>query len=430
MGTTNEPAGETAPGTQRDPVHPAFERPRLRSRDHGERRTTWLELFFDLVFVVAIDEVAQRLHGSVTTGAVGAYLVLLAPVWWAWVGYVYYTNRFGTDDLGDRLMTLAQMGAALALAAVAPDALEAKGSVAFALAYGLFRVLLVLRYAFAAWLADDGRQLARQFALGFGAAALVWLMSAAVPAPARFVLWAAGFAIDFATPFLARRQNAALPLDADHLQERFGNFTLVVLGVGTISTAESLRDHLWTPSALLAASLALLVGFAIWWIYFETLDGAPVEAFDEGHAGTYNLWVYSHLPLAAGIAASGLSVGGLIRGVDEAALDPAARMLFAGSVALCLAALALVNRAYAAADGGRWSSAQVRWALAASVVTSGVAIGGAGLSALAVAGVVAAACALPVVLDLRLRRRERRSRKAGNAGPRGASANTTGPAHR
>ena len=159
MGSTNERTAETAPGTRRGADRPLVEPPRLRTGERGERKTTWMELFFDLVFVVAVDQVARRLSDGVTGGAVLGYLVLAVPVWWAWVGYVYYVDRFGTDDLSDRLTTLVQMGAALGFAVAAARGLE-RGSGAFALAYGVFRVVLALGYAVAAWKARAARPLA------------------------------------------------------------------------------------------------------------------------------------------------------------------------------------------------------------------------------------------------------------------------------
>src|SRR4030081_3619657 len=111
MSIANRPAREKAPGTHRHPDLPIIEPPRLRTHEDGERPTTWLEMFFDLVFVVAIDQVARRLHGDLSTHTVVGFIVLYGAVWWAWVGYVIYNDRFGTDDLSDRLPTLLQMGA-------------------------------------------------------------------------------------------------------------------------------------------------------------------------------------------------------------------------------------------------------------------------------------------------------------------------------
>jgi hypothetical protein len=75
-----------------------------------------LEFFFDLVFVVAIDQLARRLQHGVTGPGTLVYLALHGPIWWAWVGFVIYTDRFAADDLGDRLLTLVQIGATVMIA--------------------------------------------------------------------------------------------------------------------------------------------------------------------------------------------------------------------------------------------------------------------------------------------------------------------------
>src|SRR5690349_1593988 len=155
MRIANKPASESAPGTHRPEERPLFEPPRLRRKDEGERPTSWLEFFFDLVFVVAIDQLARRLQHNVTGHETLVYLALYGPIWWAWVGFVIYTDRFGTEDISDRFMTLLQVGAALVIAAAALHATSERAT-AFALAYGAFRLILAARYALAAYYVREG----------------------------------------------------------------------------------------------------------------------------------------------------------------------------------------------------------------------------------------------------------------------------------
>src|SRR3954463_15212930 len=156
MRVANKPASESAPGTHRPEERPLYEPPRIRSEEEGERPTSWLEFFFDLVFVVAIDQLARRLQHDVNGQSTVAYLALYAPVWWAWVGFVVYTDRFGTDDISDRFLTLLQIGAALVIAAAAMHATSDRAA-AFAIAYGVFRLVLAVRYAMAAHYVREAR---------------------------------------------------------------------------------------------------------------------------------------------------------------------------------------------------------------------------------------------------------------------------------
>jgi low temperature requirement protein LtrA len=409
MQIANRPAAIKAPGTHRSIDLPIIEPPRLRTEEEGERPTSWLELFFDLVFVVAIDQVARRLHDGPDIIAVAGFVVLYGAVWYAWVGYVIYNDRFGTDDLSDRLLTLAQMGAVTVVAVRAHDAFG-EGAPAFALAYGAFRLVLALRYAIAAVYIRKVRSLAARQALGFALAASIWIVSAGVSGDARYLLWGIGFLVDIATPLLERGFHRLVPPDPAHLEERFGVFIIIVLGEGFVGLVEGMRELAWVPGAGVTVTLALLLGFSLWWVYFETLDAAPiVEVRRGGRIWPYKLWVFGHLPLAAGIAATGIGVGVAVRHAAKAPLPNGARWLLCGSLACCFAALALLQIAYAAVGGDRLRRRLARRKLLTVVTALAVGALGGGLSSAAVMGLLTLQGAVLVGLDLRHRAQLRRT---------------------
>ena len=400
MRIANKPASESAPGTHRPLERPLFEAPRIRRPDEGERPTSWLEFFFDLVFVVGVDQLARRLEHDVTGQDVIVYLALYAPVWWAWVGFVLYTDRFGTDDISDRFMTLLQVGAALVLAAAALQATSERAAT-FALAYGVFRLGLAVRYAMAArYVREARRECARQSA-GFGIAAVIWLASAAVPAPWRFWMWGAGFAIDVLTPFASARMHDIVPPDPDHVEERFGTFINISLGVGFVKLVEAMRDVALSSAVLATAALSLLIGFSIWWGFFDTLDQAPMQQVRTRHrTASYKIWLFAQLPLAAGVAAAGIAVGKLVHDAEAVAVEDSVRWLACGMVALCYVAHAIVHIAYAKAGAGREG-----WLIAARklvTITAALMVGvfGEGLSAVSVAALLAGAAGTQVLWNL------------------------------
>jgi len=400
MRVANDPASESAPGKHRPLERPLFEPPRIRRPDEGERPTAWLEFFFDLVFVVAIDQVARRLQHDVTGHDAIVYFALYAPVWWAWVGFVLYTDRFGTDDASDRFLTLLQIGAVLVIAAAASEATSDR-SPAFAAAYGAFRLILAVRYATAAhYVRDARRECARQSA-GFAVAAAIWIASAMVPPPWRFWMWGAGLAVDVLTPFASPRLHQIVPPDAGHIEERFGTFVNITLGEGFVGLAEAMRDHSWSGTMFGTAALSLLIGFSIWWGFFDSLDQAPIkEVRTRRRTGPYKIWVFSQLPLAAGVAALGIAVGNLVEDVDAVALDDSQRWLACGMVALCYVAHAIVHVAYAEAGAGRtaWLIAARKLLTIATALLLGV-FGG-GLSAVEVAGILAVASGLQMLWNI------------------------------
>jgi low temperature requirement protein LtrA len=400
MRVANKPASESAPGTHRPPERPLYEPPRIRGEDEGKRPTSWLEFFFDLVFVVAVDQLARRLEHGVTGRGTMVYLALYGPIWWAWVGFVIYTDRFGTDDLSDRFMTLVQIGAVLVIAAAAMQATSDRAA-PFALAYGAFRLILAARYALAAHHVREARRECTRQSIGFALAAIVWIASAAVPTPWRFWTWGVGFGVDLVTPFASPRMHEIVPPDPDHIEERFGTFINISLGEGFVGLVEAMRDQSWSGAVLATVALSLLVGFSIWWGFFDTLDQAPIEQVrTRNRTGPYKIWVFAQLPLAAGVAATGIALGNLAQAADAPALEDSLRWLAGGMVALCYVAHAIVQVAYARAGAGRaaWLVALRKIPTIAAALLLGAL--GAGLSAVGVAGVLAIAAGAQLLWNI------------------------------
>ena len=205
--------------------------PRLRTAETEaeEHRVTWLELFYDLVFVVAVAQLGHRLLVDHSVQGTLGYIGLFIPLWYAWAQFTFYADRYDTNDLGQRLLAIAQM-VAIALMAASISGDEADSMTAFAVAYVLARAVLLVMYVRAYRHVQPTRALVRGYLRGFSLGGLIWLISIWVPSPARFVLWGIGMVVDFATPWLVRKEQAKVPLDVDHLPERFGLFTILVLG--------------------------------------------------------------------------------------------------------------------------------------------------------------------------------------------------------
>src|SRR3954452_6138444 len=126
-----------------------LEPPRLRTlagSEPDDRRATWLELFFDLVFVAAVGQLANGLAHEPTVERFFEFLGLFVPVWWAWMGFTFYANRFDTDDLVYRVMTLLAMFGVAVLATTIPSTFEG-ATTGFPLAYVAVRLVLVGLYA-------------------------------------------------------------------------------------------------------------------------------------------------------------------------------------------------------------------------------------------------------------------------------------------
>jgi low temperature requirement protein LtrA len=324
----------------------AWKPPRLRigAGAAGERHATWLELFYDLFFVAVVAQLTFRLSQDLSGFGVLSFAVLFVPVWMAWVGQAFYATRFDTDDLGHRLFIIAQMFAVAAMA-VNVHAGLGRGSANFALSYAAVRFILVGEYLGAHVWVPAARSLTGRFGPGFTLAAAIWLVSAWVPTPFRFYLWGLGLLIDFATPLTAgKKLHSKLAPHATHLPERFALFILIVLGEAIAGVVMGLTKHDWNVQSGLTAALGLSLAFSLWWIYFDNIDGAAIRAAQtRGRIWLYQGWLYAHLPLVIGLAASAVGVQYAIVSPPAVALPPGERWLMCGAVALVFLSIGCIQ---------------------------------------------------------------------------------------
>jgi low temperature requirement protein LtrA len=317
--------------------------PRLRTTEESERTATWLELFYDLVFVAAVAMMGTRLVHEVSWASVVSYLAYFALVWWLWASHTFYADRYDTDDLIYRLLAGAQM-VAVAVIAVSLSLGEAGSTQVFALGYTAARLVLLLLYARAYRHVSGTRALVRGYLIGFGSASAIWLISIVTPEPARFWLWGLAFAVDLATPYAVRKIQAAAPLDVSHLPERFGLFTILVLGEAIVAVTIGLSHVAWQAQTTVVGVLGLGAATCLWWINFEHLDGSVIRRRGEGRNWRPTVWIYSHLPLAAALAMFGVSVELAIVGADHGhEYSSGDRWLLVASVALAFASMAAIQ---------------------------------------------------------------------------------------
>jgi low temperature requirement protein LtrA len=309
-----------------------------------ERRVTWLELFFDLVFVAAVAQVGTRLAAHYSFDELGRFAFLLLVIWWAWHGSALYATRFDTDDRVERVATLLQMVAVIFMAANAEQGLDSVSSAGFAAAYAVMRFILVARYLRAAS-RGTRRAVARDHAVGFGAAAALWLASSVMPVPWRYALWMVALAVDLGTAVVASRHTVTAPPHASHLPERFGLFTLILLGEAIVAIMTGIQHQ---PEWSVAAAATALSGVgsvcAIWWAYFDGVDAAGHRhvrcAADSRRLAA---WSAAHLPLYLGVALFGVATEHAVRGGGWQALHGQEAGLAALAAGLVGGALAMLH---------------------------------------------------------------------------------------
>ncbi len=320
--------------------------PRLRTKEEeGKRSATWLELFYDLAFVVAVAVLVERLLEDVTGPGLASFAGYFALLWWLWASHTYYADRYDTDDLVYRLIAAGQMVAIVVLASsLTLDA--ASSTTAFAYAYATSRLLLLVMYWRAYRHVPETKALVKGYLTGFGLAAAVWTLSAVVPEQARFAVWAIALSIDLATPWVMRHEQAAAPLDVSHLPERFGLFTILVLGESIAAVVAGLGHNQWAFVPTLTAALAVGVATAMWWLYFDNARGSVVRRkASVRRTWRPTVWIYTHLPLAAALAATGAALELAILDANHGPMAGGDRWLLVGASVGVMASLALIQLA-------------------------------------------------------------------------------------
>ena len=241
---------------------------------HLENRSaTWLELFFDLIFVVVVAKITHSLahthHGHLDDGIWWKFPLMFLPIWWIWMIHTLWSNLYDSDSQPHRAVTLFIMLQMVVLSSVISTDWEK--------AYPLFNLFYFgLRLTFAA-LYFSGRkahpehvQFAKSRSLCMLVAALISLSSLFFPPPFRYLVFYAGIAIDILLPIFQGRSGKAPTVHGEHLVERMGLLIIILMGESIISLSAGLQSVEWTGRAMTAALTgAVLIG-ATWWIYFDS----------------------------------------------------------------------------------------------------------------------------------------------------------------
>jgi low temperature requirement protein LtrA len=305
-----------------------------------ERTASRLELFFDLAFVLVVAELAISLREDLTLPGGLRFAGLFTLVWWSWVSFTLYANRFDHDDVVYRLYKLAGMAAVIGMAASAAEATGER--------IGVFVGC-------------------RLYLAGAGAGALLWAVSLLVPRPAAFALWAGAVLVEALVPLLATRHSTDVPLHVEHLPERFALFVILVLGESVAGVAHGLHDASWAPSAIPVAALSFVLAAGLWWSYFD-LAGARAkrllnEVGGERSDRAHDVYIFGQLPLTLALAGVGAGVELAVVQSGQGEVPVGTRFLLAGGVAVYLVSMMITDSGMSRGTRRGWW-----WPLAAAVL--------------------------------------------------------------
>ena len=290
---------------------------KARSPHEAHRTATPLELFFDLVFVVAIAQAANGLHHAIADahpleGIIGYSMVFFA-IWWAWMNFTWFASAYDCDDVPYRLTVFVQIAGALIMAAGVPAMFETRTpNIAIVVGYVVMRLALVAQWLRAAVADPNHRTTAHRYALGITLLQIAWVAMLSVPN-----LWTLGFltfaAFELLVPVWAERA-APTTWHPHHIAERYGLLTLIVLGESILAATMAIQSSLAAGEKLSVLTELMVGGLLIvcsmWWMYFDR----PVHDLLTGLRKAI-VWGYGHYLVFAAAAAVG---AGLAVGVDHA----------------------------------------------------------------------------------------------------------------
>jgi low temperature requirement protein LtrA len=283
----------------------------FREQTGEEQRATWLELFFDLVYVFAVTQLSHALLVDPTAGGLLRTAFLLLVVWWAWINTTWMANWFDPDAVPVRLVLIGGMLASLLMAVAVPHAFTSDGML-FAAAYvalqvgrNLFNVAVTERGS------EYGPSFRRLLAWSVASAPL-WIAGGLLEGDARVVLWIVALTMDYAapslrywTPGLGSSKFEEWAIEGAHFAERFQLFIIIALGESIVVTGATASDAGADFVTVAALTVCFVGSAALWWLYFDRIAGYAQERLanageEVGQLGR-DAYTYLHVPIVAGI---------------------------------------------------------------------------------------------------------------------------------
>ena len=280
---------------------------------------TPLELFFDLVFVLAITQCTQLMADQPDWEGIAKGLLVLAVLWWSWIGYAWLTSVVDPEEGAVRLVIFAAMAGLLVASLAVPGAFD-EAAFEFAVAYALVRAAHIALF----WIAsEDDPQLRRSTAsLGVSTAIACALLFGAsfLDGPVQGAAWVVAIVIDFGGPLIFRSEGWRLV--PEHFAERHGLIIIIALGESIVAIGAGVTGEL-TIGVIAVAALGVTLAAMMWWAYFDvvalvaTRRLAGIRDRKELNEAARDGYSFLHLPMVAGIVLVALGMKKTIGDFDE-----------------------------------------------------------------------------------------------------------------
>lgn len=300
----------------------------------AERRTSWTELFFDLSFVAAIAVIVHDFSEHLNHSGLIEFIIFFLGLISVWATHAFYVNRFDEDGPGHRIVVFLQMMCVAAMAVYAHQGFE-NGFSGFAIVFIFSRLLSVGLYVHVKHHHPEAAPLAWRFIIGFTISSIAWCIAVLFPTIG-FILVLA-IIIDYSVPLLTIPLLKKFPFDVNHLPERIGLFSIILLGEIVAGVVRAGLKVELTTEVKLVGLCGLLLAFLLWWLYFENVEGSALR---KGIIVS-QVWLYGHIPFAMAILFIGVSTEIAITHANQTALTAIEVMLLCGAISVALCSLSL-----------------------------------------------------------------------------------------
>jgi low temperature requirement protein LtrA len=379
-----------------------------RPTDETHRVSSQLELLFDLTFVVAVASITAQLAHGIEGGhgrdVLTPFLQVFFAIWWAWMNFTWFASSYDTDDVLYRLMTLVQMSGVLVLAAGVPAAVNEGDYRAVTIGYLIMRIGLIAQWLRVAKEDPPSRSIGLRYAFGIAAVQVGWVLrlvlaqTHVLPVGSLLPIFVGLVICELTVPPWAERK-VSTSWHPHHIYERYGLFTIILLGESVLASSEgvdrAVGDKGLSASLVTIAIAALVLLFALWWLYFYEPVG---DGLAQRRERSY-VWGYGHYGIFAALAALGAGLEVAVRQAGER--DVVSAIVVAYAVAIPVAVFLVLLWALSVLLVSRPAIRPAVNLTAAAIILLlplGAPSWGSAPSVAAIAAVCALACGLTIVL--------------------------------
>ena len=298
----------------------------------NERRTSPVELLWDLVFVFALTQVTTLIVNDLTWAGLGRGLLVLALIWWAWSAFVWAANAEAEESRALHAILLAGMLLVFVAGLAVPAAFSGKATL-FAVCYAAVRLLHLGMYAHAARAGNASWSAINSFALTVLVGMTLMIAGSFLSQGWQIASWTVALVIDYAGPaWLTRERLRGLQeVAVAHFAERYGLFVIIALGESIVAIGLGSDAHRLNGRLVITAALGLVTTVGLWWTYFDRFAAVAEERLrrhEDTVLAAADSYSYIHLAIVAGIVVFAV-------GMKVAIFDVSTDLPAAGRLALC-----------------------------------------------------------------------------------------------